>query len=73
MLVDNKFLYISLPRCGSTSFHYSCILNGLSVQTLDDSLTNSNSKIDFTNINESKIMNLINHPHDSLINLNQKF
>jgi hypothetical protein len=73
MLIDNKFLYISLPRCGSTSFHYSCILNGLSVETLRDFWTKSNSKVDFTNINELEIMNLINHGHDPLIDLKQKF
>jgi hypothetical protein len=73
MLIDNKFLYISLPRCGSTSFYYSCILNGLSVQTLNDLWVKNNSKIDFTNIKESEIMSLISHGHDSLIHLKQKF
>jgi len=73
MLVDNKFLYISLPRCGSTSFYYSCILSGLSVETLNNLWASNNSKIDFTNINESEIMSLISHGHDSLIDLKQKF
>ena len=73
MLVDNKFLYISLPRCGSTSFYYSCMFNGLSVKTLKNLWTKSNSKVDFTNLNESEIMNLISHGHDRLIHLKEKY
>ena len=73
MLVDNKFLYVSLPRCGSTSFHYSCMLNGLSIQTLKDRLIKGNLKIDFTNTKESEITNLITHGHDELIYLKEEF
>ena len=73
MLIDNKFLYISLPRCGSTSFHYSCILNGLSINNLDSSIDFSNSKKDFNFIDESSIMNIIEHGHTSLIELQKKF
>ncbi len=32
MLVDNKFLYISLPRCASTSFHISCLRSGFKLE-----------------------------------------
>jgi hypothetical protein len=73
MLVDNKFLYISLPRCGSTSFHYSCILNGLSVKNLNPQWSNHNNSIDFHNIEESDIMNSIIHGHESLSDLQKKF
>jgi hypothetical protein len=73
MLVDNKFLYISLPRCGSTSFHYSCIINGLDVKNLDTRADFDNSKIDFKSINESDIMNFIEHGHSSISELQKKF
>ena len=73
MLIDNKFLYISLPRCGSTSFHYSCILNGLDIKNLDTSMDFINSKKDFNHIDESSIMNIIEHGHTPLIELQQKF
>jgi hypothetical protein len=73
MLVDNKFLYISLPRCGSTSFHYSCIINGLNINNLDTRADYENSKIDFISIDESKIMNFIEHGHTPLIELQNKF
>lgn len=73
MLIENKFIYISLPRRGSTSFHYSCILNGLSVETIKESWNSFNSKIDFTNIDESTIMDYIQHGHEPLIDLGKKF
>lgn len=72
MLIDNKFIYLSLPRRGSTSFHYSCILHELEIKTLNDwNLVNSNH--DFTTIDESVIMNYIFHGHDPLIELGKKF
>ena len=73
MLIDNKFLYISLPRCGSTSFHYSCIVNALDVKNLDTRADYENSKIDFSSIDESNIMNFIEHGHTPLIELQNKF
>jgi len=73
MLVDNKFIYLSLPRRGSTSFHYSCILNGLRVQNINDSWNQFNSTIDFTKINENTIMDFIQHGHEPLIELGKKF
>lgn len=73
MLIDNKFLYISLPRCGSTSFHYSCILNKLDIKSFDTRVDSYNSKIDFNSIDESSIMNIIEHGHTPLIELQKKF
>lgn len=32
MLIDNKFFYISLPRCASTAFQISCIKNNINIQ-----------------------------------------
>lgn len=73
MLVDNKFFYISLPRCGSTSFHYSCIINGIDVKSVDSNVNFNNSKVDFTNVEQSDIMNFIDHGHDTLIELQKKY
>jgi hypothetical protein len=72
MLIDNKFIYLSLPRRGSTSFHYSCILHGLTIQTLND-WSSVNSNVNFTTIDESTIMDHILHGHDPLIELGKKF
>lgn len=73
MLIEDKFIYISLPRRGSTSFHYSCILNNFNIKTLDDTWSNNNSKIDFNSISESEIMNYITHGHEPLFALQKKF
>jgi hypothetical protein len=73
MLINNKFLYVALPRCGSTSFHYSCIVNGLDVKNLNGRTDFDNSKIDFNSIDESNIMSFIEHGHIPLIELQKKF
>ena len=73
MLVDNKFLYISLPRHGSTSFHYSCILSGMSINNFNREIDIHNSSIDFHKINELEIMNSISHGHESIMDLREKF
>jgi hypothetical protein len=68
MLIDDKFIFVSLPRRASTSFHYSCLLNGLNVKNIgpvDWSI--ANSKIDFKNINESNIMDYIAHGHERIV------
>lgn len=73
MLIDNKFIYVNLPRCGSTSFHYSCILSGFDIKNTSNIWNSENSKIDFTKIEESDIMNSIHHGHESLSQLKVKF
>ena len=73
MLIDNKFLYLSLPRCASTAFHYSCILNEINVQTHNGEWETANDKIDFKSIDKTSLMNYIYHGHESLIDLQNKF
>jgi hypothetical protein len=72
MLIDNKFIYLSLPRCASASFHYSCILNDLSVQTYGD-LQLLNNNIDFKSVDKKELMNYLHHGHESIIDLQNKF
>jgi hypothetical protein len=72
MLIDNKFIYLSLPRRGSTSFHYSCILHNLEIQTLNG-WNFMNTNVDFTKIDENIIMDHIFHGHESLLELGKKF
>ena len=73
MLVDNNFIYVNLPRCGSTSFHYSCILHDLEIKNLNYEWGKINSKIDFENIDEKNIMDLISHGHEELPSLRERF
>jgi hypothetical protein len=73
MLVDNKFFYLSLPRCASTAFHYSCLVNDINIQTHNGDWELSNSDIDFKSIDKKELMNYIYHGHESLIDLQGKF
>jgi hypothetical protein len=73
MLVDNKFIYVSLPRRGSTSFHYSCILHNFDIKSTELHWETENSKIDFKSINDTDIMQYIAHGHEPLNQLLNKF
>ena len=73
MLVENKFFYLSLPRCASTAFHYSCLVNDVNVQTHNGEWELANSDIDFKSVDKKNLMNYIYHGHESLIDLQSKF
>jgi len=73
MLIDNKFFYLSLPRCASTAFNYSCLINNINIQTHNGDWELSNSDIDFKSIDKKELMNYIYHGHESLIDLQYKF
>jgi hypothetical protein len=46
MLIDKKFIFLSLPRCASTSFMITCLKNDILVEHFDSSKDNQLSKID---------------------------
>jgi hypothetical protein len=73
MLVENKFIYIALPRSASTSFYYSCLINNLNVQHVNQSYYQNNLNVDFTEIDTADIMNFIEHGHETLYDLRNKF
>jgi hypothetical protein len=73
MLVDNKFIYLSLPRCASTAFHYSCLVNDITTQTHNGDWELSNDNIDFKSVEKKDLMNYIYHGHETIIDLQTKF
>lgn len=73
MLVDNKFIYIALPRCASTAFYYSCLVQNINVKHTTNNWVNHNSKIDFKNVPTKELMNYIEHGHEKLSDLENKF
>lgn len=72
MLVDNKFYYISLPRCASTSFMVSCIKSNLSIKHFDK-LYDSQLKYINKEIDSQLLGNILTHAHESCSDLVGKF
>lgn len=73
MLVDEKFIYISLPRCASTAFFISCIKNGFNVK---HAYSKSDKIIDNVNVNDLDNIDLVyqvNHFHETIIDLRKTF
>jgi hypothetical protein len=72
MLVDNKFFYISLPRCASTAFQISCIINNIKIQhafnEIDEIIHLRNTSLDI-----QTLKNIIPHKHESCSDLFNKF
>lgn len=77
MLVDNKFFYISLPRCASTSFMATCIKNEIKIQhyhdflNIDEQLTILKKKVH--EINYDDFWMEISHGHEPISGLTKKF
>jgi hypothetical protein len=72
VLVENKFIYISLPRCASTSFAISCAKNKLNVKTLINEHEIGYNNIDIT-IDNEMIADSFPHMHEPIDQLESKF
>ena len=73
MLVDNKFLFISLPRCASTSFYISCLRSGFKIEHYAQSIVDEyHTPINLTLSNENLADNMV-HLHERLDFLLSKF
>lgn len=70
MLVDNKFIYISLPRCASSSFHISCIRNNLDIKFAN--ITGNNQYYDLS-LSNHKLLESIIHFHERTFELDLTF
>jgi hypothetical protein len=74
MLVDKKFMFISLPRCASTSFMITCVRNNISLNHLQSPLDNQLSYIDnWEKMNNEELADTLTHAHEPLYNLIEKF
>jgi hypothetical protein len=73
MLVENKFLFVNLPRCASTSFHISCLRSGFKIEHYAQSfIDNYHIPINLTLSNEEIADNMA-HLHETLNSLSSKF
>ena len=79
MLVENKFIYVSLPRCASTAFMASCVKQNLNIKHFNDRLNINNQLISSTkydNVNQIHFEHFDKdfvHNHESLNQLREKF
>jgi hypothetical protein len=73
MLVDNKFLYLSLPRCASTSFYITCLRNNLDTKFFNQFEYNKYSDRIDLNLNNENLADFIIHSHERLIDITTKF
>jgi len=73
MLVENKFLFVSLPRCASTSFHISCLRNGFKIEHYAQSFINGYHKPINLTLNNEELADTIIHLHERLDVLVSKF
>jgi hypothetical protein len=70
MLVENKFIYISLPRCASSSFHISCVRNNLEIKFAKKS--ENDQYYDLTLSNQDLIES-VTHLHERIYELDIAF
>jgi hypothetical protein len=73
MLVDNKFIYLNLPRCASTSFHIACLKYGLEIKYFDDIIHTLNPPKISIDADNEVIADNLTHSHERIQNLKKKF
>ena len=77
MLIENSFIYISLPRCASTSFMASCVKYGLQIKhfteewNIENQLKESNNQL--KNIDYTNFQHQFDHGHEPINFLRKKF
>lgn len=77
MLVENKFIYISIPRCASTAFMSSCVKQNLNINHLYSHFNIENQiksgDIDINEIDYNNFEEFFDHSHEPLTGLREKF
>lgn len=74
MLVDKKFIFISLPRCASTSFMITCLKNKIDIEHFTSNYDNQLVMInDWEKMNNEELADSLIHTHESLHILKEKF
>jgi len=78
MLVEKKFIFISLPRCASTSFHISCLKRNFNLEFVNPNMLKFNKEFSIksksgTTLNNEEIADNLLHYHESILSLKEKF
>lgn len=73
MLVNNKFIYLSLPRCASTAFMLKCLKDDrINIQHHTDGIDEIISNTDLSQ-DDTTLLKTLPHTHESIDLLEQKF
>ncbi len=72
MLVNNKFIYINLPRCASTSFVISSYRRNITLKYYTSITENVNEMVDMT-LSDEELADALMHPHEPIHQLEEKF
>jgi hypothetical protein len=73
MLVEDKFLYLSLPRCASTSFYITCLRNNLDTKFFNQSEYDKHKNRINLELNNEDLADWVVHSHERLTDLLLKF
>ena len=74
MLVDKKFIFISLPRCASTSFMITCLKNKIPIEHFNSIHDNQFIKInEWEQMSNEELADSLIHAHEPLYKLQEKF
>ena len=74
MLVDKKFIFISLPRCASTSFMITCLKNKIPIEHFNSNYDNQLIRInEWEKKSNEELADSLIHPHEPLYKLQEKF
>ena len=74
MLVDKKFIFISLPRCASTSFMITCVKNKIPIEHFNSNYDNQLIKInEWEKKSNEELADSLTHLHEPLYKLQEKF
>jgi hypothetical protein len=74
MLVDKNFIFISLPRCASTSFMITCLKNKIPIEHLNPNYDNQLINInEWEKMSNEELADSLIHSHEPLYKLQEKF
>jgi hypothetical protein len=73
MLIEDKFIYLSLPRCASTSFLITCLRNNINFKHSDEFFLNHTwGEVDL-NLDNENLADQLLHGHERIVDLKTKF
>jgi hypothetical protein len=73
MLIDNKFIFINLPRCASYAFHISCLRNNFDIQFYRPSIITNADLENLKKMNNDTLVLNLPHHHERIVFLQEKF